>query len=342
MVAVENDGNCLFRAVAVCLWNSEDRHLELRRQVADRMVSMQKDIAPFLDSMTVQKYTNLLRKSKYWAGHLELSVIQIMFNRRIRIIDADTLIAHKIELGTGDFEETGEEIHLVYHGKSHYNAAVKKKVENSNMTLSTKLKSMRGSVGIIIFGDAASVSRLLDRQPLYILDRQVRLSATPWPDLPVIAELHSTELSRPLSDNETHISDVHEISRNILESIESEGDPNFSKRSEPKASRLHEIPSVGSNEPPKEARLQRPLQLAFKAKRARPNSFISWLLADRWRAVASFATVLLALETVLFLWWWWRYDNSSEIASLEQRIEKLAAAVDKMDEQTCTSTESQL
>eukprot|EP00946_MAST-07B_sp_MAST-7B-sp1_P004440 g4440.t1 len=100
MVVVENDGNCLFRAVATCLWGSDERHLELRKRVADKMLSIKHEIAPFLDSTSVEKYVESVSHSKFWAGHLELSVIQMIFKKRIHIFDADTLTIRKIEVGS--------------------------------------------------------------------------------------------------------------------------------------------------------------------------------------------------------------------------------------------------
>ena len=50
-------------------------------------------------------------------------------------------------------------------------------------------------MGLCIFSDASSVNRVLSLKPLFILRREVRMSATPWPDVPEFAMLGSIEAS---------------------------------------------------------------------------------------------------------------------------------------------------
>ena len=144
-----------------------------------------------------------------------MSIIQIIFNRRIQILDADTLTTRKIEIGTrvGDNDNSRlysrdkarekNVINLVYHGRSHYNAAVQKKQKKSAMDYGPSMtETLDGIMGLCIFSDASSVNRVLSLKPLFILRREIRMSATPWPDVPEFAMLGSTESSSCSSSSE--------------------------------------------------------------------------------------------------------------------------------------------
>lgn len=341
MVIVEKDGNCLFRAVSTCLWGSDERHLALRGQVADRMLLMKQEIAPFLESTTVEKYVQNLRHSKFWAGHLELSVIQILFKRRVQIVDADTLTTRKIEIGTclgendnsnshSSKNKAGETdgIHLVYHGGSHYNAAVPRKPISGNVGPSLTEK-LNGSMGLCVFSDASSVKRLLSLKPLFILRREVRMSATPWPDLPVLATLHSTEASSCSSSSETAASSAGTGLLREKDNARALSPGIAQKKS---IQKKRSIPTLGAAQHPtnKIVRGQRPLRLGSR-RFAQPSnsSIVTWFLEDRWRAVATLACLLVVIETC-WLMWFWVHDKSHELVALDLRIRRLAAALDNL------------
>ena len=194
---VENDGNCLFRACSVVLHGTENKHMELRHEVANEMERTWAEIQMFLE-MPVQKYIAKVRCSGYWAGQLELSLIQKIYKRDVIILDADLVgNERRVEIGAScskddENEEEEEEqnkikkiIHLSYHGGRHYNAILPEK-EGGEEDGHVSIRS--GTHGLCLFSDQSSVTKILKLSPIHILQREIILSCTPE-NTPIIGDL---------------------------------------------------------------------------------------------------------------------------------------------------------
>lgn len=72
---VEEDGNCLFRAVSDQLYGSEDYHEHVRKKVCDYMQSHSDFFGNFLTGeRSVAQYIQDMRKDGSWAGNIEVSI----------------------------------------------------------------------------------------------------------------------------------------------------------------------------------------------------------------------------------------------------------------------------
>ena len=145
------------------------------------------DIQPFLE-IPVQKYITKIRLSRTWAGNLELSLIQRLFQREIIIMDADLVgNSRRVDIGSQASTLSNKNpIVLSYHGQRHYNAIVN---ENSTVALARSI-DVEGAHGIIIFSNASSVTNVMKLRPLYILQRSVNLWDTP-DQSPIVGSLYT-------------------------------------------------------------------------------------------------------------------------------------------------------
>ena len=194
---VENDGNCLFRACSLVLHGTESKHMELRHEVANEMERTWAEIQMFIE-MPVQKYIAKVRCSGYWAGQLELSLIQKMYNHDVIILDADLVgNERRVEIGASCSKDDEEEvtskqnerrkmIHLSYHGGRHYNAILPEKENGGEDGGPVSIRS--GTHGLCLFSDQSSVTKILKLSPIHILQRQIILSCTPE-NTPVVGDL---------------------------------------------------------------------------------------------------------------------------------------------------------
>ena len=225
LITVENDGNCVFRACAVVLFEDETKHHALRQQVADAMEKLDSaEVQPFL-SIPIDKYIKKLRQSTFWVGQLELSLIQRMYQRPIVILDADLVgNQRRVDIG-GDGSSIGHAtedtahnaIYLSYHGQNHYNAVVqrdhdeKQEQEEQQQRQHETAHTAAKNSGLCIFSESSSVDKVLKLRPLYILQRHVQLYRTPEHS-PVVGDLccyasSSTSDRNSASTSESNSSD---------------------------------------------------------------------------------------------------------------------------------------
>ena len=123
------------------IYGDEEQHHILRQKVADEMERTWADIQPFLE-IPVQKYITKIRLSRTWAGNLELSLIQRLFQREIIIMDADLVgNSRRVDIGSQASTLSNKNpIVLSYHGQRHYNAIVN---ENSTVALARSIEYFR-------------------------------------------------------------------------------------------------------------------------------------------------------------------------------------------------------
>jgi hypothetical protein len=235
LTVVSNDGNCIFRALSIVLYGHENKHLTLRQQVANEMERLgKKAVQPFL-SVPMEKYILKLRQSCFWAGALELSLVQTMFNRPIVILDADIVgNQRRVDIGAsggdtyGGASESSDDqntIYLSYHGQNHYNAVVKDQQPQQPQQI-TETKH----AGLCVFIDASSVDSVIKLSPLYILQRQLVLYRTPE-NSPVVGDLccYTTSTSERNTSSSSSMSDSsdRELSESSLSSSSSSPSPSL-------------------------------------------------------------------------------------------------------------------
>jgi len=116
-IAVFGDGNCMFRAIAVCVGRSEDEHGAVREQVARRLLRapldrtggerVQLETAPCAGNgdvahlcqcgwdqragfaVNVERHSEAIRRPGVWGDAMELMVASYCFNATVEIIGVD-------------------------------------------------------------------------------------------------------------------------------------------------------------------------------------------------------------------------------------------------------------
>lgn len=124
---VENDGNCLFRAIALQVLGDVSLHRVVRQKCCDHLRAHADHFCHFAaggDMASFGSYLSTMMKDSTWGGHLEIICMEEIWDRQILIyrncsgtdedLSPQTLSPVKLD--------SVEPIRLSYHGKSHYNA----------------------------------------------------------------------------------------------------------------------------------------------------------------------------------------------------------------------------
>eukprot|EP00040_Diaphanoeca_grandis_P026284 m.147064 g.147064 ORF g.147064 m.147064 type:complete len:315 (+) comp30516_c0_seq3:187-1131(+) len=115
---MQEDGACMFRAVAFHLYGDQDMHGTVRDQCMDYM-SRNRD--HFVDFVTEDFTTYITRKrnDRCYGNHLELQAMSELYNRNIEVYAYD-LEPIRTVMAQGDNHNAP--IRMSYHGNIHYNA----------------------------------------------------------------------------------------------------------------------------------------------------------------------------------------------------------------------------
>ena len=148
---VENDGNCLFRAVALQILGDVSMHAVVRKKCCEHLAKHRShfknfvgddksfdsyvfvccfslSLSLFLSNTHTHTHTNryLIRMSKdcVWGGHLEIIAMEEIWDRQIMIYRSDDTndVPKPQSLTPVQLGEQVTPILLSYHGHSHYNA----------------------------------------------------------------------------------------------------------------------------------------------------------------------------------------------------------------------------
>lgn len=119
-VAIPGDGNCLFRAVCMSLYGSDDSHLELRRVVAQYLRLNSEFFRPFITGI-VERYIQTLEENGSWAGDIELQILSEIYDCPVEIY---TTSNKAIKVFNEAADEHTEPIRLLYLQRNHYDAIV--------------------------------------------------------------------------------------------------------------------------------------------------------------------------------------------------------------------------
>lgn len=144
VVDVSPDGNCLFRAMSILLFGTQEQHGEIRTKVCEYLLSESARFELFLVAendtgmeFTFADYVKNMRKPGEWGGEPELRILEEIYDRPIEMYSCDLVgggsegdrdftkpVAHYND----DEEEQAckgrEPLRLSFHGNNHYNAVV--------------------------------------------------------------------------------------------------------------------------------------------------------------------------------------------------------------------------
>ena len=73
------DGNCLFRAVALHVYGTEDAHMRVRLDTCKHIRMHRDHFGSFVGD--VDAYTSFMEKDRVWGGNVEICALQEMFDR---------------------------------------------------------------------------------------------------------------------------------------------------------------------------------------------------------------------------------------------------------------------
>ena len=123
IVAMQADGNCLFRAVAHQVYLNEGQHLELRARCIEHMRRHAARFAVFC-AVDFEDYLAEKTSAGVWGDDLELKALEELLDRLICIYSSESLVLRPMNTNF-DEERLLREVPpviLSYHGKNHYNS----------------------------------------------------------------------------------------------------------------------------------------------------------------------------------------------------------------------------
>lgn len=136
VVDCKADGNCMFRAVSHQMYGTEDRHVEIRREVCRYMLGQCERFKWLVDPPTVEEFRAYVRKRERpvfqgtgeWGDHAEIIALEEAYDRPIEIY-APSDGPHKPRKThiSGELPKELEfvtPIRLHYQGNNHYNSIV--------------------------------------------------------------------------------------------------------------------------------------------------------------------------------------------------------------------------
>lgn len=119
-VAIPGDGNCLFRAVCMSLYGTDESHFDLRRVVAQYLRLNSEFFRPFITGV-VERYIQTLEENGSWAGDMEIQILSEIYDCPIEIY---TTSNKAIKTFNEESHEHSEPIRLLYLQRNHYDAIV--------------------------------------------------------------------------------------------------------------------------------------------------------------------------------------------------------------------------
>lgn len=124
VVQMEEDGNCLFRAVAHQLYLDPSRHLELRKACVEHMAQHAARFRVF-STTNFPHHLKRMAIDGTWAAELEVRALEELADRVFSIYSSDSIESRPQPLHT-NFDERQtlgdvETVNLSYHG-NHYNS----------------------------------------------------------------------------------------------------------------------------------------------------------------------------------------------------------------------------
>jgi len=123
IVDTEEDGNCLFRAVADQVYGDQSVHEIIREKCCDYLESESEYFKQYVDteSIAYDRYLKFMRRSSTWGGNVEIQAISEIYDRPVEIYAYD--VTPRNTFSNLNRNRTSKPpIRLSYHFNSHYNS----------------------------------------------------------------------------------------------------------------------------------------------------------------------------------------------------------------------------
>ena len=128
-VDVRGDGNCLFRCVALVIWDSQDYHAKIRQNMINFVTEHKNDYtnSPYLDfGETLDSWIGKMSNSGFesfgihgeYGDSLAIEILSTMLNRPI-IVEMRLFNSHAINYDSFNDWNSNPALRLILHGQ-HY------------------------------------------------------------------------------------------------------------------------------------------------------------------------------------------------------------------------------
>jgi len=119
--AMEGDGNCMFRAVALQVWGDQEEHAQVRKSCMDHMEACRDYYKDFIDSEDFSQYIARKRSDRVHGNNPELQAISEIYNRPVEVYIDGADPSNTLDPGG---TERNAPLRLSYHENCHYNAVL--------------------------------------------------------------------------------------------------------------------------------------------------------------------------------------------------------------------------
>lgn len=119
---VKDDGNCLFRAVSVLLYGTEDQHIPIREKTVGFMGENRAQFEGFVSEDYDIYLAKMLCEGEY-GTNIEIEAISQLFHRTVEIY-SDECGAEPLNTFSGRGYEDSAPLRISYHRRNHYNAVI--------------------------------------------------------------------------------------------------------------------------------------------------------------------------------------------------------------------------
>lgn len=126
-VEITADGNCLYRAISRALWKDQEKHKEVRKELASFIVNNTSLILirQIMTGTSIQEITYKLLKDKEWGGIEAMVAAMHCYKVNIHVIaQGKRMLSH-----TFSTKNDRKDIYLIYENENHFNLAVEKETE---------------------------------------------------------------------------------------------------------------------------------------------------------------------------------------------------------------------
>jgi hypothetical protein len=82
---MEKDGNCLFRCFSKCTLRSQEKHKELREQIASALLE-----EDFVEASERANYSQDMGKLGTWGGNIEISQFSLIYQVNVHVFSIET------------------------------------------------------------------------------------------------------------------------------------------------------------------------------------------------------------------------------------------------------------
>ncbi|CAF4040867.1 unnamed protein product [Rotaria magnacalcarata] len=117
---VQDDGACLFRAIADQVFGNEDMHSVVRQNCMDYIVKNADFFRAYITE-DFDQYVTRKRRQNCHGNHIEMIALSELYNRPIEVYEYST---EPINIVHGMYKTDNEPIRLSYHCGVHYNSII--------------------------------------------------------------------------------------------------------------------------------------------------------------------------------------------------------------------------